>query len=378
MSDTNTTTTSVEALFRPFPWGSSQLRNRVVMAPMTRSLSPDKVPGDDVAAYYRRRAEGGTGLIITEGTNPDHPASTAYPDVPGFYGSAGLAGWKKVVDSVHEVGGAIIPQLWHCGSYRQPGTEPDPAVPGMGPSAIVHPDHREKGVAPRAMTQADIDAATASYIRAAVAARDLGFDGVELHGAHGYLIDQFFWEALNQRTDRYGGSLEARLTFAVELIQQMRAAVGADFPIVLRFSQWKLGDYDCKMLPTPGELERFLLPLAAAGVDVFHASTRRFHDAEFEGSSLNLAGWTRKITGKPTITVGSVGLDLEFVRALFQGQTAHSAGLDALLERLDKGEFDLVAVGRALLSDPAWADKVRTGRENEIVTFSPEHLAALN
>ena len=378
MPDTVQQSVSVAPLFRPFPWGASRLRNRVVMAPMTRSMSPGKVPGDDVAAYYRRRAEGGTGLIITEGTNLDHPASTAYPNVPGFYGEAGLAGWKKVVDSVHDAGGAIIPQLWHCGSYRQPGTEPDPGVPGMGPSAIVHPDHREKGVAPRAMTQADIDEAIASYVRSAVAARDLGFDGVELHGAHGYLIDQFFWEELNQRTDRYGGSLEARLTFGVELIQAVRAAVGPDFPVVLRFSQWKLGDYTCKMLASPAELERFLLPLTAAGVDVFHASTRRFNDPEFPGSNLNLAGWTKKITGKPTITVGSVGLDQDMVRALFQGQAAHPAGLDALLERLDKGEFDLAAVGRALLGDPAWANKIRDGRADEIVTFSPEQLATLN
>ena len=378
MTDTVQTTVSVAPLFRPFPWGSGQLRNRIVMAPMTRSMSPGKVPGDDVAAYYRRRAAGGTGLIITEGTNPDHPPATAYPNVPGFYGEAGLAGWKKVVDGVHAEGGKVIPQLWHCGSYRQPGTEPDPTVPGMGPSAIVHPDHAEKGVAPQAMTQADIDEAIASYVRGAVAARDLGFDGVELHGAHGYLIDQFFWERLNQRTDRYGGSLEARLTFGVELIQAVRAAVGPDFPIVLRFSQWKLGDYACKMLASAAELERFLLPLAEAGVDVFHASTRRFNDPEFEGSNLNLAGWAKRITGKPTITVGSVGLDMDMVRALFQGETARSAGLDALLERLDRDEFDLVAVGRALLGDPAWAAKVRDGRQDEIVEFSPEQLATLS
>ena len=378
MTDTVQTTVSVAPLFRPFPWGAGRLRNRIVMAPMTRSMSPGKVPGDDVAAYYRRRAAGGTGLIITEGTNPDHPAATAYPNVPGFYGEAGLAGWKKVVDGVHAEGGKIIPQLWHCGSYRQRGTEPDPAVPGIGPSAIVHPDHAEKGAVPQAMTQADIDEAIASYVRGAVAARDLGFDGVELHGAHGYLIDQFFWERLNRRTDRYGGSLEARLTFGVELIQAVRAAVGPDFPIVLRFSQWKLGDYACKMLASPAELERFLLPLAAAGVDVFHASTRRFNDPEFEGSNLNLAGWTKKITGKPAITVGSVGLDMDMVRALFQGETAHAAGLDALLERLDRDEFDLVAVGRALLGDPAWAAKVRDGRQDEIIAFSPEQLATLN
>ena len=111
---------------------------------------------------------------------------------------------------------------------------------------------------------------------------------------------------------------------------------------------------------------------------MFHASTRRFNDPEFEGSNLNLAGWTKKITGKPAITVGSVGLDMDMVRALFQGETAHAAGLDALLERLDRDEFDLVAVGRALLGDPAWAAKVRDGRQDEIIAFSPEQLATLN
>ena len=377
MSTSETTTRPVEPLFRPLRWGATQLRNRVVMAPMTRSHSPGKVPGDDVVAYYRRRAEGGTGLIITEGTNPDHPAASAYPDVPGFCGTDGLAGWKKVADAVHDAGGAVIPQLWHCGSFRQSGMEPDPKVPGMGPSPISHPFHEGKGEVPHEMTKADIDEAVASYTRAAVAARELGFDGVELHGAHGYLIDQFFWDGTNQRTDRYGGSLEARLTFAVELVQAIRDAVGPDFPVVLRFSQWKLGDYGCKMLKTPNELERFLLPLASAGVDVFHASTRRFNDPEFKDSELNLAGWTKKITGKPTITVGSVGLDIEFLRSTFQGDDAHPAGLDDLLRRLENDEFDLVAVGRALLSDPAWANKMRDGREDEIVAFSPTHMTTL-
>ena len=124
MSTSETTTRPVEPLFRPLRWGATQLRNRVVMAPMTRSHSPGKVPGDDVVAYYRRRAEGGTGLIITGGTNPDHPAASAYPDVPGFCGTDGLAGWKKVADAVHDAGGAVIPQLWHCGSFRQSGMEP--------------------------------------------------------------------------------------------------------------------------------------------------------------------------------------------------------------------------------------------------------------
>ena len=370
------TTRSVNSLFRSLSWGSGELRNRIVMAPMTRNQSPGKIPAENVAAYYRRRAEGGTGLIITEGTNTDHPASTAYPDVPAFYGTAALAGWKRVVDEVHAVGGTIIPQLWHCGSFRQTGTEPDPKLPGLGPSPVPHPFHEGKGEQPREMNQVDIDEAIGSYVRSAEFARELGFDGIELHGAHGYLIDQFFWDFTNHRTDRYGGTLENRLNFGIELVKAIRATVGPSFPIVLRFSQWKLGDYECKMLKDPNELECLLLPLVSAGVDVFHASTRRFNEPEFTGSELNLAGWTKKITGKPTITVGSVGLDLELNETL-QGKDTHHASLDDLLRRLDNQEFDLVAVGRALLSDPAWANKIKEGREADIIPFNPQHLTEL-
>ena len=375
MKNTDHTNLSVQPLFQPFQWGSSKLRNRIVMAPMTRSHSPRKVPGPDVAKYYRRRAEGGTALIITEGTNPDHPAASGYPDVPGFYGDEGLAGWKTVVDEVHAAGGAIIPQLWHCGSVRKLGMEPDPTVPGFAPSAVPNPMYKEKGAdVPHEMTQADIDETIASIVRSAVSAQQLGFDGIELHGAHGYLIDQFFWKKTNKRNDRYGGSLENRLTFAVELIEAVRSAVTPDFPVVFRFSQWKLSDYDCKLAKTPHELESFLMPLAKAGINVFHASTRRFNEREFEDSNLNLAGWTKKISGLPTITVGSVGLDIDFLHS-YQGKDSHKVGLDTLVTRLERDEFDLVAVGRALLADPAWPNKIKNGCEDDVVSFEPEHLS---
>jgi 2,4-dienoyl-CoA reductase-like NADH-dependent reductase (Old Yellow Enzyme family) len=368
------TTVAVEPLFQPFTFGATQLKNRVVMAPMTRSHSPGKIPGEDVAAYYRRRAEGGTALIITEGTNPDHCAASGYPNVPGFYGEEGLAGWKRVVDEVHAAGAAIIPQLWHCGSIRKLGMEPNPAIPGFGASPIKHPFYGDNGEVPHEMTQSDIDETIASFVRSAVSARELGFDGLELHGAHSYLIDQFFWENTNQRTDRYGGSFDNRLAFAVELIQAVRSGVGPDFPIVFRFSQWKQGNYQYKMCKNPAELDRFLTPLASAGVDVFHASTRRFDDAEFEGSDLNLAGWTKKISSLPTITVGSVGLDSDFLRT-FGGKDANRVGINALIRRLENEEFDLVAVGRALLADPAWPNKVCEGREDDIVAFKRKHMS---
>jgi 2,4-dienoyl-CoA reductase-like NADH-dependent reductase (Old Yellow Enzyme family) len=374
-----TTQANVDALFTPYEFGKVTLPNRIAMAPMTRSYSPGNVPGDDVASYYRRRAEGGVGLIITEGTPPKFEGNHGYPDVPNFYGADALAGWKKVVDEVHAGGGFIIPQIWHVGSIRQPGVGPNPDDRVMGPSAVVHPSlaKNEDAVPAHEMTKEEITACVAAYGQSAKDAYDIGMDGIEIHGAHSYLIDQFFWETTNKRTDEYGGAeLAQRTRFAVEIVQAMRAVVPADFPIVFRFSQWKQGDYGHKMAPTPEAFEAFLMPLSEAGVDYFHCSQRRFDEAEFEGSDLNLAGWTKKITGKPSITVGSVGLDNDFLRS-YAGQDAAPTNVDDLIKRVDKDEFDLVAVGRALLSDPAWSNKVRAGKEAEIVAFDLKHMKVL-
>ncbi len=366
---------SVETLFRPFPFGKRTLPSRIVMAPMTRSMSPGGVPTPEVAAYYRRRAEGGVGLIVTEGTTVDHPAASGYPAVPRIHGEDALAGWKRVVDEVHAAGGIIVPQLWHVGSVRKRGMEPDPEVPGHGPSAVPHPGV-EDAETPVEMSEADIADVIGAFGRAAADARRIGFDGVEIHGAHGYLIDQFFWERTNRRTDRWGGDLAGRNRFGLEVVRAVRRAVGPDFPVILRFSQWKMGDYNGRLVETPEELERFLAPFVDAGVDIFHASTRRYREPEFPGSDLNLAGWTKKLTGKPAITVGSVGLDSDFLGA-FAGKSAAPAGLEDLLERLEREEFDLVAVGRALLADPEWPRKVREGRLHQIQPFTPECLGEL-
>ena len=367
-------TAPVKALFEPFRLGNLELPTRVVMAPMTRSFSPGGVPNSKVIEYYRRRAAAGVGLIITEGTTVNHPAANGYPNVPRFYGEDALAGWKKVVDAVHAEGGRIVPQLWHVGNVRKLGTEPDGDVPGYGPMEKLK-DGKE---VVHGMTQADIDNVIAAFAQAARDAQAIGMDGVEIHGAHGYLVDQFFWEGSNQRTDGYGGSLANRSRFAIELIKAVRAAVGPDFPIILRFSQWKQQDYSARLVQTPEALGEFLQPLSDAGVDIFHCSTRRFWEPEFDGSDLNLAGWTRQLTGKPTITVGSVGLDGEFLQFMVNtDKVAKPADLGALLTRLNNQEFDLVAVGRALLVDPDWAVKVRDGHQEDILPFSREALMSL-
>lgn len=358
-------------LFRSFSIKDLVLSNRIVMAPMTRSKSPGGIPGPKVADYYRRRAEGGVGLIVTEGTYVPHPAAGVYSDVPHFYGEQSLAGWKQVAEDVHRAGGRIFPQLWHVGLV--PASDGTFRPGAMGPSGLAKPG--EKIGEP--MTQRDINETVRAFGEAARSAQLLGFDGVEIHGAHGYLLDQFFWDGTNQRTDGYGGDLVARTRFAAEVIREVRSQVGPEFPICLRFSQWKLQDYNAKLAQSPAELERFLTPLSAAGVDFFHCSQRRYWEPEFEGSSLNLAGWTKKLTGKPTITVGSITLNEEFTSTFRSAETASVAGIDELLERLEREEFDLVAIGRSLIVNPSWPAIVRRGAVDELLPYQRDVLAQL-
>lgn len=364
---------AAEALVRPLTVGGLALRNRVAMAPMTRQFSPGGVPGPDVAAYYARRAAGGVGLIITEGSYIGHDSAGSSDRVPRFYGEDALAGWARVADAVHQAGGAIVPQLWHVGMDRAAGAPPVPHAPRIGPSGIP-----VKGSEPgRAMTLEDVDEVIAAFAAGAAAAQAHGFDGIELHGAHGYLIDQFLWAHTNRRDDGYGGDPVSRTRFATEVVAACRRAVSPGFPIVFRTSQWKEGHYQARLAETPQELEALLTPLADAGVDAFHCSTRRYWLPEFEGSGLNLAGWAKKLTGKATISVGSVGLDNEFLTAV-RGEIGGVTDIDALLERLERDEFDLIAVGRALLGDPEWLVKILAGRTDELRPFDAAMLGTLH
>lgn len=360
-------------LFKPFNLKSLHLKNRIVMAPMTRSFSPNGIPTEDVASYYGRRAAGEVGLILSEGTVINRVASSNDPNIPHFYGEASLAGWQRVINAVHAAGGAMGPQVWHMGIMENHHSGWHPAEPFEGASSFNKPGFSNG----KAMNETDIAETILAFGRAAADAKRLGFDCVEIHGAHGYLIDQFFWEATNNRTDTYGGkTLVERSRFAVEVIKEVRRQVGEDFTIILRLSQWKSSDYNNKLAKTPLEMEAWLTLLADAGVDIFHCSQRRFWEPEFEGSDLNFAGWAKKVTGKATITVGSVGLSGEFLAA-FRGESSEPSSLEELMRRFDRGDFDLVGVGRALLSDPNWTLKVKEDRSTELKGFTREALAQL-
>lgn len=370
---------SDDILFTPFTLKGLTLPNRIVMAPMTRGMAEGGIPGPANVEYYRRRAEGGLGLILTEGTVVDRPASRNMPGIPLFHGEAALAGWAEVAKAVHAAGGHIGPQIWHTGSTRAPqGWDAwEPAVPVESPSGLVGPGD-PRGVA---MTEENIADTIAAFARAAADAKRLGFDTVELHGAHGYLIDQFFWPGTNTRTDVFGGTtIRERSRFAAEAVRAVRTAIGPDFPLILRVSQWKQQDYKARLATSPQEMTDWLAPLVEAGVDILHCSQRRFWEPEFPeidgAEGLNFAGWAKKLTGAATISVGSVGLDSDFFGA-FGGQGSGAAALDSLHARIEREEFDLIAVGRVLISDAHWVRKVHAGQTRELRGFAAADLATL-
>jgi len=346
------------------------------MAPMTRGFSPDGIPTEAVARYYAKRAGAEVGLILSEATGIGRKASRNNSNYPSFYGEDALAGWKRVIDSVHAAGGVMAPQLWHNGALD------DTANPGTTPKD--HPFESPSGLRAHGdplgatMSEEDIADTIDAFARAAFDAKQLGFDTIELHGAHGYLIDQFFWADTNQRSDRYGGAtILERGRFAAEMISSIRERVGPEFPIIIRLSQWKIQGLDALIVKTPAQLSDWLAPLVDAGADVLHCSQRRYWEPLFEGSDLNFAGWAKKLTGLPTITVGSIGLSGD-VQSSFAGRGSQTTGLDELLRRFDRGDFDLVAVGRALLQDPEWVAKVHHGRLGELKDFEPVSMGTLS
>jgi 2,4-dienoyl-CoA reductase-like NADH-dependent reductase (Old Yellow Enzyme family) len=366
-------TASHDILFRPFELKSLKIPNRIVMAPMTRSFAADGLPGQSHVDYYRRRTEGGVGLILTEGTVIDRPNARNEAGIPFFHGSA-LEGWGKVADAVHAAGGAIAPQIWHSASIKSMSSNYEPEGDVESPSGLIKPGE-PRGVA---MSDEDIADSIDAWAKAAAASKALGFDALEIHGAHGYLIDQFFWDGTNQRGGAYGGAtLKERSRYAAEVLAAMRAAVGPDYVIILRVSQWKQQEYSVRLAETPDAMTGWLLPLVEAGADILHCSQRRFWTPEFPeldgDDGMNFAGWAKKLTGAPTISVGSVGLTGDFF-GTFSGDNSQPASLDELVRRMEAEEFDLIGVGRALIPDAAWANKVRDGRLEELQGFKTEHL----
>lgn len=337
------------------------------MAPMTRRFAgEDGVVTDEIIEYYRLRAANEVGLIISEGTGIDCEHAYDTLTAPRFGTNEQIAAWKKVVEAVQSEGGAFAPQLWHTGRL---------AYFPIGPSACVMPPRKDGTPRPpvKAMGKAEFTAVKEAYAKAAKAAMDIGCDAIEIHGAHGYLLDSFVSPVNNVRTDEYGGTFEKRMRFPLEVVSAVRKSVDSEFPIIYRFSQWKVDDPEEQKFEDPNELEQWVTSLKESGVDILHVSTRRATDIAFPNhGDLTLAGWTRKFSGLPVIAVGSVSLAPEKSNGEYQLTDPTPA-----FELVEKNETDLIAVGRALISNPDWVKTVRSGNWRNLAPYDKTLLRSL-
>jgi 2,4-dienoyl-CoA reductase-like NADH-dependent reductase (Old Yellow Enzyme family) len=359
-------------LFEPLQLGPLTLRNRFVMPAMQIGFVERCGPTQKMIDYLRARAEGGVSLVFSESCAPDHPSAYWQP-MFCVLNAETRDGWARVIEGVKGAGAHFMLQLWHPGGQRMP-------VPGfahadyptISPSGVIQ-EGRANG---RAMTAGEMEDLKAAYVCAAETARGLGADGIEIHAAHGYLMDQFLWAETNTRTDGYGGArLADRARFPLEVAAAIRAATGPDFLISLRFSQFKEVDYGARVFATPDDLAEFGMLARAAGVQCLNVSSRRFAKPEWPDlhPSRGIAGWTRVMTGLPVVTTGSIGLSKDMFADLFENEDpalALAADLAELGRRFEAGEFDLVGVGRMHIANADLVTKLREGRLDELRLYN--------
>jgi len=331
-------------LFQPFTLGSITLTNRTVMAPMTRSRAIGGIPSALMAEYYGQRA--GAGLIVTEGVAPS-PNGLGYPRIPGLFNAEQVAGWKLVTDAVHDKGGKIYVQLMHTGRVSHPDNMPEGARM-VAPSAIaakgdMYTDNsgNQAQPVPQAMTRYDVQAAVAEFAQAARLAVEAGFDGVELHGANGYLIDQFINPASNQRSDAYGGSADARNRFAIEVTAAVAEAIGPE-RTGIRLSPYGVFNDVTIFDEIEAQYTALVRELSALGIAYVHLVD---HSA----------------MGAPKPEASTVTA----IREAFNGTLILSGGYDRERAQadLDGGLGDLVAFGRPFLANPDFVARIEQGAE---------------
>lgn len=337
-------------LFTSYKLGGLELANRIVMAPMTRSRAIANIPNDLMAEYYRQRAS--AGLIITEGTAPS-PNGLGYPRIPGIFNEMQVAGWKKVTDAVHQGGGKIFIQLMHTGRVSHPLNQPEGAEV-LAPSSVkldgeMYTDQEgpKPYPTPRAMTEQEILTAQDEYVKASKLAIEAGFDGVELHGANGYLIEQFINTATNKRTDSYGGSIENRTRFAIETARKVAAAIGAE-KTAMRISPYGV----------------------FSGMEIYDDLDATYEYLAKELGKLKLVYIhmvDHSAMGAPEVPQKVK----DTVREAFGGTFISSGGLDkkSAEEVLQNGQGDLVAFGRPFISNPDLVYRL----EHDIELAQPDH-----
>ena len=330
-------------LFEPYRLGAITLSNRIVMAPLTRNRAASGfIPGPLAAEYYGQRAS--AGLLVTEASQISQQGQ-GYQDTPGIYSKDQIAGWKKVTEAVHAKGGHIYIQIWHVGRISHTSLQPGNGAP-VAPSAIRANSKTFVGgqfaavSQPRALDLGEIPGLLDTYKKAAVNALEANFDGVEIHGANGYLLDQFARDGSNKRTDAYGGSIENRARLMLEVSQAVAAEVGAD-RTGIRIS-----------------------PVTPAN-DISDSNPQPLFDHIVDGLSALKLGYLHVVEGATGGPRDNVPFDYGSLRRRFNGTYIANNGYDLALanKTLATGNADLIAFGKAFISNPDLVERLKAGAQ---------------
>lgn len=337
-------------LFQDGKLGNVTVENRYIVAPMTRvSADDDGKANERMKEYYERYAKGGFGTVISEGIYLDESYSQGYYNQPGLANETHMNAWKPVVEIVQAHGAKMIAQLMHAGGQAQGNSYKDETI---APSAVAPkgeqlPFYGGSGPfpTPKEMTGEQINDVKKAFVDAAKYAKQAGFDGVEIHGANGYLLDQFLTDYLNHREDQYGGSLENRLQLTLEVIEEVRKAVGDEYMIGIRISQGKVADQAYKWPNGEKDAEYIFCQLGKTSLDYIHVTDRDATESGFGEGTKTLTAAAKEFGGLPTIANGGLG-DPEKAESLIQ-----------------EGEADFVSQGTSALANPDMPNRVKQNAE---------------
>ena len=344
----------------PVRLGTLDLANRLAVAPMTRvSAADDGTPTTAMADYYETFAAGGFGLVITEGTYTDAAYSQGYLRQPGLVTDGHVRGWRTAVDRVHAAGARIVAQLMHAGALSQgnPYRSSTIAPSRVRPLGAMMPEYGGQGSwpVPREMDASDIDQAVRGFVAAARNAHRAGFDGVEIHGANGYLLDQFLTTYTNQRNDRYGGPVANRLRLAAEVVRAVRAATAPGFCVGVRLSQTKVNDFEYRWSGGVREAETIFAALADAGASYLHVASegRNWIETARLSGGTTITGVARRVSGLPVLANG--------------GMHDPDQGAQVLAD----GHADLLTLARGALANPDYP--TRLASSDAVRPVRPRH-----
>ena len=336
-----------DKLFTEFSLKDFKLLNRIGVAPMTRmSSAEDGIPRQDVFDFLIRRAKNGANIIYTEAIVTDYESAQGYPGQARLLTQRQIEAWKPVVEKIHSEGAIAIMQMFHCGRMAWP--EVNPANRTIAPSSITptqdNPLTGSPYPAPDSMSQFDIEHTITGFVETAKGAIAAGFDGIEIHGAHGYLINQFLSSYSNQRTDKYGESVENRYRFAHEVIQAVNEAIPDDRLLTFRISNWGIADMEVSHFDSEKEYQKIISLLSQEPIDAISVSTYDFRQKAFN-TDKTMAQLTREVTELPIMICGGI----------FDRVTADEALEDA----------DIILSGKSLLLNPDWVEDIRTNKTME-------------